>query len=44
MKYSSADDAISLTSMELSPSLNTVCLYEQIYRAYRIMHGEPYHK
>ncbi|MBW8382259.1 MAG: 23S rRNA (pseudouridine(1915)-N(3))-methyltransferase RlmH, partial [Youngiibacter sp.] len=44
MKYVSADDAISLTSMELSPSLNTVCLYEQIYRAYRIMHGEPYHK
>jgi 23S rRNA (pseudouridine1915-N3)-methyltransferase len=44
MKYGSADESISLTTMDLSPTLNTVCLYEQIYRAYRIMHGEPYHK
>lgn len=44
MKYASSDDSISLTTMDLSPSLNTVCLYEQIYRAYRIMHGAPYHK
>ena len=44
MKYGSADDTISLTSMELSPALNTICIYEQIYRAYRIMNNEPYHK
>jgi 23S rRNA (pseudouridine1915-N3)-methyltransferase len=44
MKYGSADESISLTTMDLSPTLNTVCLYEQIYRAYRIMNNEPYHK
>lgn len=44
MKYASANESLSLTTMDLSPALNTVCLYEQIYRAYRIMNGEPYHK
>lgn len=43
MKYAS-DESLSLTTMDLSPALNTVCLYEQIYRAYRIMKNEPYHK
>ena len=40
MKYGSADDTISLTSMELSPALNTIYIYEQTYcGAFRIWYG-----
>jgi 23S rRNA (pseudouridine1915-N3)-methyltransferase len=38
------DETLSLTSAELSWDLLPVVLLEQIYRAYRIIHHEPYHK
>ncbi|MBS6560093.1 MAG: 23S rRNA (pseudouridine(1915)-N(3))-methyltransferase RlmH [Clostridiales bacterium] len=37
-------ETISISSLNLSPSLTTAILSEQIYRAYRIMKKEPYHK
>lgn len=44
LEYAQQDEDMSLTTMDLSVSLNTVCLYEQIYRGYRILKNEPYHK
>lgn len=44
MDYVQANEDMSLTTMDLSVSLTTVCLYEQIYRGYRILKNEPYHK
>lgn len=38
------DDTLFLSCQELSPSLTGVALSEQIYRAYRILNNEPYHK
>lgn len=35
---------LSLSSMTLSPGLTGVVLYEQLYRSYRILNGQPYHK
>ncbi len=43
MKFDS-DDNISLSSLTLSDELSVVCMLEQVYRAFRIWHGEPYHK
>lgn len=44
LEYAHSDEHISLTTIDLSASLTTVCLYEQIYRGYRILKNEPYHK
>lgn len=33
-----------LSSMEISTGLTGVVLYEQIYRSYRILNHQPYHK
>lgn len=38
------DRKIQLTSLPLSPELESVLLLEQIYRAFKILSGEPYHK
>lgn len=35
---------VYLSSMELSVSLSGVVLYEQLYRSYRILNHQPYHK
>ena len=35
---------IHLSSMELSTGLSGVVLYEQLYRSYRILNPQPYHK
>lgn len=37
-------DNLTLSHMDFSPSVQTMILYEQIYRSFRILRGEPYHK
>lgn len=42
--FPEADEQLSLSQMDMEPGLQTTLLYEQLYRAYRIIHNHPYHK
>ena len=39
-----ADEKISFSKMTFPHQLMRLILLEQVYRGYRIIHGEPYHK
>ncbi len=39
-----SDYALSFSKMTFPPQLMRVILLEQVYRSYRIINGEPYHK
>ncbi|WP_096202920.1 23S rRNA (pseudouridine(1915)-N(3))-methyltransferase RlmH [Bacillus sp. FJAT-45350] len=38
------DEIINISPMEMDIGLKTMVMFEQIYRAYRILHNQPYHK
>ena len=43
-KRTRVDYSLEISQMDLHKDLMLVILYEQIYRAYRIINKEPYHK
>lgn len=43
-KGTRVDYSLQISQMDLHRDLILVMLYEQIYRAYRIINNEPYHK
>ena len=38
------EENLAISKMEMDLGLNTTILLEQIYRAYRILNNQPYHK
>ncbi len=40
----SLNESISISPMEMSLGLASTILFEQLYRAYKILNNEPYHK
>ncbi|KAE9635662.1 23S rRNA (pseudouridine(1915)-N(3))-methyltransferase RlmH [Defluviitalea raffinosedens] len=38
------DECLAISPMEMDLGLTATILFEQIYRAYRIINNEPYHK
>lgn len=43
-EFPQADERFTLSQMDMEPGLQATLLYEQLYRAYRIIHNHPYHK
>ena len=43
-RQTGVDEEISMSPMDLSGGMTAVIVFEQIYRAYRILNNEPYHK
>jgi 23S rRNA (pseudouridine1915-N3)-methyltransferase len=39
-----SNSTLALTSMEMDSGLSATVVFEQIYRAYRILNNQPYHK
>ncbi|MFR2838810.1 MAG: 23S rRNA (pseudouridine(1915)-N(3))-methyltransferase RlmH [Zhenhengia sp.] len=39
-----SDEQIAISSMDMDLGLTTTVTFEQIYRAYRILNNQPYHK
>lgn len=37
-------ERLTLSRMDMEPGLQATILFEQLYRAYRIVHNHPYHK
>jgi 23S rRNA (pseudouridine1915-N3)-methyltransferase len=42
--FNNFDEALAMSSVHISPSLATTIVFEQIYRSYKILNNEPYHK
>lgn len=38
------DKKIAISAMDMDIAIQGMIMYEQVYRAYRIMNNEPYHK
>lgn len=44
LEIDNPDGFLSISSMDMNPMLTAGILYEQIYRSYRILNNQPYHK
>jgi 23S rRNA (pseudouridine1915-N3)-methyltransferase len=40
----SHDEVLAISPMEMDLGIKTLIMFEQIYRSYRILNNEPYHK
>lgn len=40
----SYDESLAFSPMEMDLGIKTLIMFEQIYRSYRILNNEPYHK
>jgi 23S rRNA (pseudouridine1915-N3)-methyltransferase len=38
------DELLAISKMEMDLGIKTLIMFEQIYRSYRILNNEPYHK
>ncbi|WP_071461035.1 23S rRNA (pseudouridine(1915)-N(3))-methyltransferase RlmH [Bacillus massilinigeriensis] len=38
------DEVLAISPMEMDLGIKTLIMFEQIYRSYRILNNEPYHK
>ena len=43
-KNTVTEETLAISKMEMSTGLKTTIIIEQIYRAYRILNNQPYHK